>query len=294
MRVYLAGYYNGKASAYALSDEQYSYYLESYHYINTERHCSMIRKDQRTVFLDSGAFSMHTKGIEINLDAYVDFVKKNADILHLVSNLDHIGMGKEKETYDNQKYLESQGIQVQPVFHVRDRDEWLIKYIEEGYDYIFIGGMVPESTQFLQTRLDDLWSKYLTDSKGDALVKVHGFGLTVLPLMQRYPWFSVDSTSWVLTGRFGSIYVRLPEDDRVVKVCISDKSPRIKDWDMHYSSMPMILRRRLDRIFEDAGYTAKELGEIYWKRDLWNIAFFKELCDKEPPRFIAERSVFDA
>jgi hypothetical protein len=294
MRIYLAGYYNGKASAYALSDEQYSYYLESYHYINTERHCAMIRKDKRTVFLDSGAFSMHTKGIEVDLDAYVDFVKTNHDILHLVSNLDHIGEGKEQETYANQKYLEGQGIKVQPVFHVRDRDEWLLRYLDEGYDYIFIGGMVPESTQYLQSRLDDLWGKYLIDGHGQARVRVHGFGLTVLPLMERYPWFSVDSTSWVLTGRFGSIYVRLPENGRVVKICISGKSPRLKDWDMHYDSLPPIVRKRFDRIFEEAGYTPAELRDIYWKRDLWNIAFFKDLCDRPPQPFTPELGVFDA
>jgi hypothetical protein len=110
-------------------------------------------------------------------------------------------------------------------------------------------------------------------------LKVHGFGLTVLSLMKRYPWFSVDSTSWVLTGRFGAIYVTRA-DGKVFKVNVSDKSPRTKDFDMHYDSSPPLVKKWLDGVFEAAGYSTQELREIYWKRDLWNIAFFKSLCDQ--------------
>lgn len=287
MKIYLAGYYNGKASAYEIKAGQYDYFLESYHYINNVRHCRMIRKDGRKIFLDSGAYSMFTQKVKVDLDAYVRFVKTNQDILETVSNLDHIGQGGEQITWDNQQYLEGQGIAIQPVFHVRDKDVWLERYLDAGYDYIFIGGMVPESTEYLRTRLDWLWSQYLQDRNGKPRVRVHGFGLTVLELMQRYPWYSVDSTSWVLTGRFGSIYVRLPEGP-VVKVVISGKSPRVKDRDMHYNTLSKEHRQRLDQLIEAQGYTADELREVYWKRDLWNIAFFRSLCDQPAPRFTAE------
>lgn len=292
MKIYLAGYYNGKASAYALSEEQYSYYLESYHYINNKRHCNMIRDDKRTIFLDSGAYSMFTQGVTVDLDSYAKFVIDNDDILHTASNLDHIGAGGEQKTYDNQKYIESKGAKIQPVVHVRDTDDWLEKYMAEGYDYIFIGGMVPESTPYLLSRLDQMWADHLTNPDGTAKIKVHGFGLTVLSLMERYPWYSVDSTSWVLTGRFGSVYLR-QRNGRVIKVCVSDKSPRVKDWDMHYDTMPPLLKKETRDLFAEGGFDVEELRSIYWKRDLWNIQFFKALCDGPAPKFFLEKGLFD-
>lgn len=283
MRVYLAGYYNGKAAAYEVKD--YSYFLESYHYINTSRHTGMIRSDGRTIFLDSGAFSMFTQGIPVDLEAYAQFIKDNSDIIHVASNLDHIGRNGEQNTWDNQKALEKMGVVIQPVHHARDDDEWLLKYMAEGYDYIFLGGMVPESTPYLLNWLDRVWGKYLTHKDGTPKIKVHGFGLTVLSLMERYPWYSVDSTSWVLTGRFGSIFLRL-RSGKVAKLTISDQSPKMKDINAHYDTLPPAIKEEVDSLFEEKGFTAQELREIYWKRDLWNIAFFKELCDKPVNPFI--------
>jgi hypothetical protein len=292
MRIYLAGYYNGKASAYEITD--YDYFLESYHYIQTKRHTDAIRADGRTVFLDSGAFSMFTKNIPVNLDAYADFIKEHQDIIHIASNLDHIGRGGEQKSYDNQKYLEKCGVVIQPVHHARDTDDWLERYMAEGYDYIFLGGMVPESTPYLQAWLDRMFGDYICGKDGMPKIKVHGFGLTVLSLMERYPWYSVDSTSWVLTGRFGSIYVRL-RSNKVIKIVISDQSPKTKDLGAHYDTLAPIVKEEVDSLFAEKGFTAEELREIYWKRDLWNIAFFKDMCDTPmKPFFRQQKGLFDA
>jgi|SRR5262252_6628889 len=42
--------------------------------------------------------------------------------------------------------------------------------------------------------------KYVTDDKGWPLRKLHGFGVGALELIQRYPWYSVDSTSWLFAS----------------------------------------------------------------------------------------------
>lgn len=285
MKVYLAGTYVSAAESV-----DYPYLLESYHYIQGARHVARIREDHRTIFLDSGAFSMYTQGIEVNLDQYADFIKTNQDIIHVASNLDQIGQGREADTWTNQRYLEDLGVDVKPVFHVRDDDRWLRHYLKEGYDYIFIGGMVPESTKWLKQRLDQLWGDYLTDARGRPIVRIHGFGLTVIDLMARYPWYSVDSTSWVLKGRYGMLYVQLPH--RVVVVNISDRSPRAKDWDQHYDTLPRPQKDELDRIFAAKGFTAKELREEYQKRDRWNIEFFRGLCDGPEKTFTKPLGLF--
>ena len=97
--------------------------------------------------MDSGAFSAFTLGAKLDLNKYARYLRQNADIVHVASNVDVIGRDKEQETYDNQKLLENllgPNI-VMPVHHVRDHDDWLKRYIDEGYDYIFIGGMKMQS-----------------------------------------------------------------------------------------------------------------------------------------------------
>lgn len=293
MRIYLAGWYTGGSNKDTADvDLDYQYFLESYHYIKSApKVMKRVQESGKPIFLDSGAYSMFTQGIAVDLQSYADFIIAHEALLITASNLDEIGQGKETESYANQKTLEGMGVKVQPVFHVRDNDYWLEKYLDEGYDYIFIGGMVPETTKYLQERLDHLWGTYLTDQKGMPLVKIHGFGLTVLTLMERYPWYSVDSTSWVLTGRFGSIFVRLPSG-KAVKLVISGKSPRKKDLDVHYETLAPIYRKEFDRLFAERGMTGEGLRDDYWKRDIWNIAFFKDLCDRPTQPFFLEKGLF--
>ncbi len=204
--------------------EAYPYDLESFHYLRrVSAAAKYYREKKKDIFLDSGAFSMFTQKIKVDLGEYASYIKKNQDIIHIASNLDEIGRGKEKESYRNQKTLERMGAKIQPVHHARDDDKWLLKYMAEGYDYIFLGGMVPETSKYLKEWLDHIFGKYLTRKDGSAKIKVHGFGLTTVDLMRRYPWYSVDSTSWVLAGRFGNIYLDLPHGD--AKIYISDQSP---------------------------------------------------------------------
>lgn len=277
MKIYLAGYYNGKASAYSIEQGQYEWFLESYHYINTARHVANIRRDKRTIFLDSGAFSAFTKGVNIRIEDYAAFIKKNSDIIHLASNLDDLHK-REDLTWANQKKLEQLGHKVLPVFHTRENPTWLKKYIDEGYDYIALGGMVAESKQWLRPWLDDIFGSYLVDGRGRPRVKVHGFGLTTIDLILRYPWYSVDSTRWVLLGRYGQI-LYINDAGVPIIVHISDQSPRRKDWDSHYDTMPLLHKKKLTEEIERRGFNPDELRSIYWKRDLFNIATFKELND---------------
>lgn len=210
MRIYLAGLYaGGRNGLLATSEnleiardaaEKYPWELESYHYIKKMKEApNYYRSKKMTLFLDSGAFSMFTKGIKVDLAEFAGYIKKNQDVIHIASNLDEIGRNKEQESYNNQKTLEKYGAKIQPVHHARDDDKWLLKYMAEGYDYIFLGGMVPETTKYLRGWLDHIWSRYLTTKTGRPKIKIHGFGLTTLDLINRYPWYCMTDEHEVLT-----------------------------------------------------------------------------------------------
>ncbi len=254
----------------------FSYYYHGYVRGNTpSKDLLALAKRSLDLFLDSGAFTAYTQKVSIGIDKFAEFINATNDIWSCVSNLDDTNKN-EKQSYDNQKALESLGCKVQPVFHTREDSKWLKKYIDEGYNYIFIGGMVPETTKWLLPWLDDLWDKYLTNPDGTARVKVHGFGLTDQKLMFRYPWYSVDSTSWLMTGVFGSC--AFTTSSGVIKVVFSQDSPskkKMNGW--HYSTMPPIFKKEVDKLLEKYDITPQQLSEHYSYRDAINAATYQEM-----------------
>lgn len=284
MRAYLAGFHTG-ASPLTQATIEYPYILESYHYINKQKQVDKIRMFGRRVFLDSGAFSAFTQGIEIDVDGYAEYIKRNQDIIEVASVLD--GIGDPVLTKANQKRLEDQGVEVLPCFHYNEPWEYLEYYVE-NYDYITLGGMVPISTRNLYVWLDQCWAHFLTDEQGWPRIKVHGFGLTVLPLMLRYPWFSVDSTSWILSSRFGLIF--FPTDSNpVYKLAISEHSPKTKDQFAHFNTLSDPEKELVEERIRNAGFDPEELRTQYWIRDHWNIEYFRSLCEREPFPFKLEQ-----
>jgi hypothetical protein len=297
VRIYLAARYTGNRAdkeshlphAAAAAKPDYPHHLESFHYIGHGRFDELIRRNGHTLFLDSGAFSMYTQGVAVDLDKYASFVNKRTDLWDVVSNLDHIGAGGEQKSYENQKYLESviPNAKVIPVHHARDSDDWLLRYLDEGYDYIALGGMVPESTGYLLNWLDRIWDKYLALPDGSARIKIHGFGLTRFDLMERYPWFSVDSTSWVQTGMFGGILVDV--DDRVYKIDVSNSSPSKKKRDKHFDTLDPVTHGYVVDYIQSLGFDMEKLGLSYGYRDEWNITFFRRYMQRCRPLFKRER-----
>jgi hypothetical protein len=258
--------------------------LESYFYYKRD----LVEKMHHLVdkqFLDSGAFSAHSQGSVINLDEYIQFIKDHLEELEIYANLDVIG--DEVATEKNQKYMEDQGLHPIPTFHYGEPWEVLGKLIDD-YDYIALGGMVRTTTKTqLEHWLDSCWSKYCAKPDGTARLKVHGFGMTQDKLMRKYPWESVDSTAWVLTGRFGSVYLDNGDMNYGNKVCISLKS-NIEGAHFHQLRKhdQETIQNKLLAI--DPRFTVDNLSKIYQYRDMANINYFIDLQDRltaDPPIF---------
>jgi hypothetical protein len=241
MKVFLAGYFaagRGMASANSIhrritSKFTFPNVLESY-YFESGAILAAIRAHRQRVFVDSGAFSAFTQGAKIDLYRYAKFVQRNVDLIETVAALDIIGEGCEAESYANLKKLEAllPGTSIVPTHHVRDHDQWLQRYLAEGYQHIALGGMVPESVPTLRLWLDRVWGRYLTNEDGTPKLKVHGFGLTNNELMFKYPWASVDSTSWLILSHYGSVildFARLDGSIAAFKIDFSSRSPKRYD-----------------------------------------------------------------
>jgi hypothetical protein len=239
----------------ALRDEV-THKLESYHYIHKGRYVDMIRRAGDKVFLDSGAFSAFSLGVEVSIEAYAEFVKGHQDIIEMASVLDAIG--DPEGTFHNQNTLEKLGAEVLPCFHYGEPLD-LCEYYIRNYEYITIGGMVPIPNNKLELWLDEIWEKVLTDKDGIARRKVHGFGLTSRKLMSKYPWYSCDSSSWVQMAANGSIM--LPEFNRAIS--ISARSPNIRKWGAHFNSMPPEAQATILEKLAYYGLTLEQVRDVH-------------------------------
>uniref|UniRef100_A0A6M3XMY0 Uncharacterized protein n=1 Tax=viral metagenome TaxID=1070528 RepID=A0A6M3XMY0_9ZZZZ len=220
----------------------------------------MSKKTNIGLFLDSGAFSAFSKGAKISLEEYVNFIKGHQEYLEVYANLDVLG--DPQATLDNQDKMEQEGLFPLPCFHYGEPIEFLEHYLK--YNYIALGGMVPIATNDLLLWLDQIFAKYICDDSGMPKVKVHGFGMTSLKLMKRYPWYSVDSTSWVVTSRVGQIMVpqKGPSGFNFIldpwKVAVSSRSPGKEEHDKHYATMGPKAKATIDEYLASIGF---EMGE---------------------------------
>ena len=218
------------------------------------------------LFLDSGAYSALTQGKVIDLDEYVKFIQDNKDAISVYANLDVIGDAE--GTWKNQKFMEKRGLHPLPVFHAGEDLEYFYRYLGK-YDYICLGGLVGGSNNQLTFWLDSLFEIICDTSDHFPKCKIHGFGLTALDLMLRYPWYSVDSTSWVLTGRHGAVLVprfrggKWTYDDNPFKVNVSNQNPTKVDEGKHISTYSIMEREIIFQYLEEKKY---QLGKSEFKK----------------------------
>ena len=244
-----------------------------------------MKKNKVNLFLDSGAFSAWTQGLEINIQEYIEFIKEHQDIIEIYANLDVIGInGKQpgkltaEKTLENQKIMEKAGLNPLPCFHFGEPFEFLQYYVD-NYDYVALG--VAGNTGIkLVPWLDTCFGDYICGKDGIPKVKVHGFAVTSLPVMMRYPWYSVDSTSWVQTGRMGAIYIprfrngKWVYDENSWKISVSSRSPNTKEAGRHIDTIPPKQKGVILDYIHNKGY---KLGASHFKK----IEQSHELADNE-------------
>ncbi len=259
--------------------EEVPWLLESYHYLNNDRMARKLRDSGEQVFLDSGAYSAWTKGVTINLDTFCQFALKHKDLFTVVAVLDVIGSAE--GTWHNQCEMEKRGIRPIPVFHYGEDMRWCEYYVK-NYEYIALGGFGVANRPQVRQWLDRIWDKCLLDSSGNPRVKVHGFAITAVPLMERYPWYSVDSSSWVQIARVGAIH---HPDWGPIQLSI--KSPYRKFEGMHITTFPPLQQAAIKQDIERTGYTIEGLSTRYELRHaycMWSYCEIGRRINSQGPK----------
>ncbi len=220
------------------------------------------------LFLDSGAYSAFTQGVSIDIYEYIDFIKKYKKHLTLYANLDVIGDAE--ATLKNQKIMEKAGLKPLPCFHFGEDMKYL-RYYVDNYEYLGLGMAGNRNAGVLSSWLDQCFS-IICDQPGHLpKIKIHGYAMTSVMLMLRYPWYSVDSTSWVIMSRLGQVFVPRvgPDgkplfDERVWKVQVSSRSNSKEEKGKHINTFPPHQKEQVLRYFKAKGY---RLGSSKFKTE---------------------------
>ncbi|MCK5235414.1 MAG: hypothetical protein KAR06_00400 [Deltaproteobacteria bacterium] len=256
------------------------------------------------VMMDSGAYTAWTKKVNIDINDYIEFLHKYEPYLRSYVNLDKIPAEYGRKAtpeevkdsarvgFENLLYMRDNGLDPIPVFHYGEDFSWLKEMIDVGCEYIGISPTTDKTTSQKRAWLDKVFN-YITDSEGRALVKTHAFGVTAIPLLVRYPWYTADSTSWIRTARFGGIF--LPKKAASgeydygkvpLKIDVSGRSPSISEKGGHYETAAPAVQRAVDEYLEslELGHDYAYLKENYTGRDEVCAKYFCNLEKNLPAK----------
>ena len=242
-------------------------------YVNDKNLIIKRCENNQKTFMDSGAFSAFTRGININIDEYIDFINKYSSNLHLFAQWDTIPnkniTPKEsaEKTMQNYIYMKDkikEHHKLVYVFHYGEPYEYL-EYALNNLDihYIALGGIAKKHHKARRLFIDECFKVIKASKKPD--IFVHGFGVTDVSLLEEFPFSSADSTSWGY-GRYGLINTKTKK-----WLVISD---RRKEQKIHFNYLKTEEKESILKEIAFYNFTYKELEENTTKRNLYNIKTF--------------------
>ena len=237
-------------------------------------------------FIDSGAFTMWTKGKQIDVDAYIDFINQRSDFIDLYGQVDFIpgdiikGATKEQveeaaqKTWENYLYMRPKMKNPDGLlytFHVGEPYKYLKQALEwrdeEGkpITYMALGGMVGKPMPIKQQFLDTCFE--IIKKSSNPNIRVHAFGMTSFDLLEQYPITSADSTSYIMTAINGGIMTSSGIID------VSTKKSRNSN---HFSYLEDKYVEDFNRSIDKYGFTLQELSDSCNNRIIFNAKYMQE------------------
>ncbi len=321
--LYLASYDDAKIIDTAYSENYPLLYsqINNRQYILKHFKAQEDGKTSGKLLVDSGAHSAHTKGIKLDLEEYIGFVNENIEKISLYVQVDKIpGEYRKPKTikdwtdaprlsWENYLYMKECAkdyTKLVPVFHMGEDMEWLKNLCDykfsDGSQIPYIG-LSPRGDVSLQAKYDFCAECFsVIQSSSNPHIKTHAFGATSLSMLERLPFTSADSTTWVLVSAFGQVWI--PEgitgvsyDDTVgVKLGVSVENQDHSTSTQTYWEQTPEIKKRLDDYFESIGTNIEELSTSHSARSLASAKFCQNWARnyqyKGPSRFTTSKNLF--
>lgn len=247
------------------------------------------------LFIDSGAFSAWTKGSKVNVKEYINWLNERSEDINLCGQVDVIPGDRvfgatpkqvreaAQATWNNYLFMRKRLKNPEALlytFHVGEPIEFLKQALEwrdengNPISYMAFGGMVGKSAKIRDVFLEKCFRTIRESSNPN--IKVHAFGMTDFDLLEKYPIYSADSTSWIMVGAMGNVM------SDYGNITVSNNQIHDKN---HYSHLPKKAIEDFNRTIQEFGFTLDELAEHRDNRILFNALYMqkkvKELNNKE-------------
>ena len=254
------------------------------------------------VMLDSGAYSVHTRGLVIDVHEYGQYARHLVDcgVVDYVINLDVIPgtpgvmptardiASACKQGWKNYEILTQEyGIPVIPVYHSTDTPDNFDRILDEKIPYMALGGIVGGPAKRRKSFFDHVFSN-VTNYRGEPTVKVHGLGIGSIRAIMGYPWTSVDSSTSIKTSAHG--VVRLPSNKHIML----SQNRRVANGDAYndfrFCNLSVQEQQEIKELIEGFGFTIEELQSSTISRIQCQSRIIFSKCQTKKP--FTNRSVF--
>lgn len=231
------------------------------------------------LFIDSGAFSVHTGKATVDLDEYIEFVNSIDDHIHAIAQLDTIpgtfGKPKSAEDYARSAKLSWENFlymykklkspdKLIPVFHYGESFDVLRFMLdwrdEEGKPLTYIGISPANDTA---QNVKNVYMKNVYDiiaSSSNPNVRTHLFGMTALDALSKFPAYSADSISHRKIGAYNKI--RVPRYG-VISISKRSRTTRAKSSLSFIEVSDEAALQEVESFLNEIGVTLEEAAESH-------------------------------
>ena len=254
------------------------------------------------LLVDSGAHSAHTKGIKLDLEEYIEYANKHIEQITLYVQVDKIPgvylMPKTAKdfleapelSWENYLYMRERAKdpnKLVPVFHMGEDLKWLqnmCDYTFSDGSHIPYIGLSPRGDVSLKAKYDFSAECFsVIQSSKNPNVKTHAFGATSLEMLERLPYTSADSTTWVLVSAYGQVWMPgsiVGEFSGVgIKLGVSKENISHPTATQTYWEQSDEVKKKLDDYFESIGTNIEKLSVSHSERALASAKYVQNWAE---------------
>lgn len=257
------------------------------------------------IFLDSGAWAAHSRGVILDMDEYIDYANSISGRCDAIAQVDKIpGVYKQPKTrmqimeapeisWHNYLYMRDKIVEPKkllPIFHQGEDFKWLknmLEYKDDDHSFTPYIGISPANDSHVNDKIVFMDKVFDVISKSsNPNVKTHAFGMTSLYLLERYPFWSADSAGWVKKAAYGFVYIPRPNYKLgEMSYQLISFGERKKD-PMHFINLDKLTQEYIKQYLESIQIDVGKLFEDNSTRCLANCIYLKNWADNY--RFIGQ------
>lgn len=262
----------------------------------------------KSLFIDSGAYSIHSQGFEKvskgrfetfeeMVDEYIEYCNSIDEHVIAVAQFDHIP-GEFKKPKTPQDFVESAEMSWNNFLYMYPKmksPEKLIAVFHQGESFDHLGRMLdwkdPDGNKFSYVGISpsndrsvgekDVYLRDVYDyiaKSSNPNVKTHLFGYTSLPGLPKFPWYSADSVSHRLRAAFAKCHTN---KWGVISLSPS-REAKAKGDRMFLEVADEKTIKEFTEIVESYGLTVQELVDESWARTVFDILQVQEYVRENP------------